>query len=63
MDKQFEELWDGRGSATDRLRRPSPLKDVPRSRQRARPCSDEARMQEVLDRGNPGPVPAMPTVP
>eukprot|EP00974_Lingulodinium_polyedra_P088095 8542611-Lingulodinium_polyedra.AAC.1 len=53
MDKQFEEFWDGKGSATDRLRRPSPLKDAPRTRQRSKPYSDEARMQEVLDRDNP----------
>eukprot|EP00974_Lingulodinium_polyedra_P083973 8131226-Lingulodinium_polyedra.AAC.1 len=30
INKQFEDLWDGGRSATDKLRRLSPIKDAPR---------------------------------
>eukprot|EP00974_Lingulodinium_polyedra_P111638 10797147-Lingulodinium_polyedra.AAC.1 len=63
VDKHIEEFWDGKRSATDRLRRPSPLKDSSRSRQRTKPHVEEARMREVFDRDNPRPIPAMPIVP
>eukprot|EP00974_Lingulodinium_polyedra_P002068 194505-Lingulodinium_polyedra.AAC.1 len=49
-------------AATDALRRPSMIKDVPRRRRSKRHRADELRMQEVLDMDNPRPVPAMPTV-
>eukprot|EP00974_Lingulodinium_polyedra_P080194 7767084-Lingulodinium_polyedra.AAC.1 len=38
------------------------IKDVPRRRRSKGRRADELRMQEVLDKDNPRPVPAMPTV-